>query len=189
MPRAAHTARAWNRDWFLVAGDVVALFGSREGRARGLGCPFRSGPERLLPPKAAGLRRDAKERRRAHGRRTNVVQRRSARVLMRHALELPVARRHQGPSPRKGHPSPRKAPDSVTFDETRRAERLEAKVGEELECDAVRPAEADLVALVAEGELPGHVGGAPLDVPIDRIYIDFADAVGAMWGWNGETFG
>jgi len=28
-----------------------------------------------------------------------------------------------------------------------------------------------------------------LDVPTDRIYIDFADAVGAMWGWNGETFG
>jgi len=28
-----------------------------------------------------------------------------------------------------------------------------------------------------------------LDVPFDRIYIDFADAVGAMWGWNGETFG
>jgi hypothetical protein len=28
-----------------------------------------------------------------------------------------------------------------------------------------------------------------LDVPIDRIYIDFADAVGSMWGWNGETFG
>jgi phenylpyruvate tautomerase len=28
-----------------------------------------------------------------------------------------------------------------------------------------------------------------LRVPFDRIYIDFADAVGAMWGWNGETFG
>jgi phenylpyruvate tautomerase PptA (4-oxalocrotonate tautomerase family) len=28
-----------------------------------------------------------------------------------------------------------------------------------------------------------------LGVPFDRIYIDFADAVGAMWGWNGETFG
>ena len=28
-----------------------------------------------------------------------------------------------------------------------------------------------------------------LGVPSDRIYIDFADAVGAMWGWNGETFG
>jgi phenylpyruvate tautomerase len=28
-----------------------------------------------------------------------------------------------------------------------------------------------------------------LDVPTDRIYIDFADVVGAMWGWNGDTFG
>jgi phenylpyruvate tautomerase len=28
-----------------------------------------------------------------------------------------------------------------------------------------------------------------LDLPFDRIYIDFADAVGAMWGWNGDTFG
>ena len=28
-----------------------------------------------------------------------------------------------------------------------------------------------------------------LDIPFDRIYIDFADAIGAMWGWNGETFG
>jgi phenylpyruvate tautomerase len=27
-----------------------------------------------------------------------------------------------------------------------------------------------------------------LDVPFDRIYIDFADAVDSMWGWNGETF-
>ena len=28
-----------------------------------------------------------------------------------------------------------------------------------------------------------------LGVPFDRIYIDFTDAIGAMWGWNGETFG
>jgi phenylpyruvate tautomerase len=28
-----------------------------------------------------------------------------------------------------------------------------------------------------------------LDVPFDRIYIDFHDAVATMWGWNGETFG
>ena len=28
-----------------------------------------------------------------------------------------------------------------------------------------------------------------LGVPFDRIYIDFFDAVGAMWGWNGDTFG
>jgi phenylpyruvate tautomerase PptA (4-oxalocrotonate tautomerase family) len=30
---------------------------------------------------------------------------------------------------------------------------------------------------------------AVLDVPINRIYIEFADAKGAMWGWNGTTFG
>jgi phenylpyruvate tautomerase PptA (4-oxalocrotonate tautomerase family) len=28
-----------------------------------------------------------------------------------------------------------------------------------------------------------------LGVARDRIYIDFADAVGYLWGWNGETFG
>ena len=28
-----------------------------------------------------------------------------------------------------------------------------------------------------------------LEVPCDRIYIEFADAKGAMWGWNGSTFG
>ncbi len=28
-----------------------------------------------------------------------------------------------------------------------------------------------------------------LGVPKDRIYIEFADARGAMWGWNGRTFG
>ena len=27
-----------------------------------------------------------------------------------------------------------------------------------------------------------------LGVPTDRIYIEFADAKGAMWGWNGGTF-
>lgn len=26
-------------------------------------------------------------------------------------------------------------------------------------------------------------------VPKNRIYIEFADAKGAMWGWNGSTFG
>ncbi|HLK93101.1 MAG TPA: phenylpyruvate tautomerase MIF-related protein [Polyangia bacterium] len=30
---------------------------------------------------------------------------------------------------------------------------------------------------------------AALGVARDRIYIDFADAVGYQWGWNGETFG
>jgi phenylpyruvate tautomerase PptA (4-oxalocrotonate tautomerase family) len=28
-----------------------------------------------------------------------------------------------------------------------------------------------------------------LGVPGNRIYIEFADAKGAMWGWNGSTFG
>jgi phenylpyruvate tautomerase PptA (4-oxalocrotonate tautomerase family) len=28
-----------------------------------------------------------------------------------------------------------------------------------------------------------------LGVPANRIYIEFADAKGAMWGWNSSTFG
>jgi phenylpyruvate tautomerase PptA (4-oxalocrotonate tautomerase family) len=28
-----------------------------------------------------------------------------------------------------------------------------------------------------------------LGVPPNRTYIEFADAKGAMWGWNGSTFG
>jgi len=27
-----------------------------------------------------------------------------------------------------------------------------------------------------------------LDLPADRVYIEFADAPHAMWGWNGGTF-
>lgn len=30
---------------------------------------------------------------------------------------------------------------------------------------------------------------AALGVPKNRTYIEFADAPGAMWGWNGGTFG
>jgi phenylpyruvate tautomerase PptA (4-oxalocrotonate tautomerase family) len=30
---------------------------------------------------------------------------------------------------------------------------------------------------------------AALGVPPNRTYIEFADAPGAMWGWNGSTFG
>ncbi|MEO1400086.1 MAG: phenylpyruvate tautomerase MIF-related protein [Cyanobacteria bacterium J06635_1] len=30
---------------------------------------------------------------------------------------------------------------------------------------------------------------AALGVPSNRTYIEFADAQGAMWGWNGTTFG
>ncbi|HBE21072.1 MAG TPA: hypothetical protein DEG17_07670 [Cyanobacteria bacterium UBA11149] len=28
-----------------------------------------------------------------------------------------------------------------------------------------------------------------LGIPINRIYIEFNDAKGSMWGWNGSTFG
>jgi phenylpyruvate tautomerase PptA (4-oxalocrotonate tautomerase family) len=31
--------------------------------------------------------------------------------------------------------------------------------------------------------------GDALGVPSNCIYIEFADAKGAMWGWNGSTFG
>ena len=30
---------------------------------------------------------------------------------------------------------------------------------------------------------------AALGVPSNRTYIEFADSKGAMWGWNGTTFG
>ncbi|MBD2461032.1 hypothetical protein H6G89_08245 [Oscillatoria sp. FACHB-1407] len=30
---------------------------------------------------------------------------------------------------------------------------------------------------------------ATLGVPANRTYIEFADAKGMMWGWNGSTFG
>lgn len=30
---------------------------------------------------------------------------------------------------------------------------------------------------------------ASLNVPTNRIYIEFADAKGYMWGWNSSTFG
>ncbi len=28
-----------------------------------------------------------------------------------------------------------------------------------------------------------------LGIPANRTYIEFADAKGSMWGWNGSTFG
>jgi phenylpyruvate tautomerase len=37
-------------------------------------------------------------------------------------------------------------------------------------------------------ELCGELGRA-LDVPADRIYIEFTNADGALWGWDGSTFG
>lgn len=30
---------------------------------------------------------------------------------------------------------------------------------------------------------------ATLGVPTERTYIEFVDTEGAMWGWNGKTFG
>jgi len=30
---------------------------------------------------------------------------------------------------------------------------------------------------------------AEIGIPKQRTYIEFADARGAMWGWNGRTFG
>jgi phenylpyruvate tautomerase len=33
-------------------------------------------------------------------------------------------------------------------------------------------------------QLQDHLG-----VPADRVYIEFSDVKGAMWGWNGSTFG
>lgn len=30
--------------------------------------------------------------------------------------------------------------------------------------------------------------GEELDIPKNRIYIEFSDAPGKMWGWNGGTF-
>lgn len=41
------------------------------------------------------------------------------------------------------------------------------------------------------GELSSRLAGAisqTLQVPADRIYIEFADAQRHMWGWNGGTF-
>ncbi|MDX2214711.1 MAG: phenylpyruvate tautomerase MIF-related protein [Oculatellaceae cyanobacterium bins.114] len=37
----------------------------------------------------------------------------------------------------------------------------------------------DFSQIVAEG----------LGIPANRLYIEFADAKGMMWGWNGSTFG
>jgi phenylpyruvate tautomerase len=28
-----------------------------------------------------------------------------------------------------------------------------------------------------------------LGIPVNRTYIEFSDARGSMWGWNGSTFG
>lgn len=62
------------------------------------------------------------------------------------------------------------------------------------------PAPAAFVAVKNVGKMtPGETSAlsgdicdrlaAALGVARDRIYVDFADAVGYQWGWNGETFG
>jgi phenylpyruvate tautomerase PptA (4-oxalocrotonate tautomerase family) len=30
--------------------------------------------------------------------------------------------------------------------------------------------------------------GSELDIPSDRIYIEFSDVERGLWGWNGKTF-
>jgi hypothetical protein len=40
-------------------------------------------------------------------------------------------------------------------------------------------------------DLSRKLGGelaAGLGVPADRVYIEFTNADGALWGWNGSTF-
>jgi phenylpyruvate tautomerase PptA (4-oxalocrotonate tautomerase family) len=45
--------------------------------------------------------------------------------------------------------------------------------------DASEKISADLCARLETG----------LGVPKERIYVEFTNAVGHLWGWNGETFG
>jgi phenylpyruvate tautomerase len=37
-------------------------------------------------------------------------------------------------------------------------------------------------------DLTARLAGA-LGVPKERVYIEFTEAKGRLWGWNGETFG
>jgi hypothetical protein len=46
------------------------------------------------------------------------------------------------------------------------------------------PAEVEALSRTLCAEL-----AAGLRVPADRIYIEFTNADGALWGWNGSTFG
>lgn len=47
-----------------------------------------------------------------------------------------------------------------------------------LPADATAALSAGLSALLREA----------LDIPAERVYIEFADAARHMWGWNGGTF-
>jgi phenylpyruvate tautomerase len=62
------------------------------------------------------------------------------------------------------------------------------------------PAPAAFVAVKNVGKMTaGDTGGlsaaicdrlaSGLGVARERVYIEFTDAVGYLWGWNGETFG
>ncbi|WJW76155.1 phenylpyruvate tautomerase MIF-related protein [Thiohalobacter sp. IOR34] len=44
--------------------------------------------------------------------------------------------------------------------------------------DATRDYSASLCRLIGEA----------LEIPTERIYIEFSDAPRALWGWNGSTF-
>ncbi len=53
----------------------------------------------------------------------------------------------------------------------------------------------ELKSIGLPGDLTPALSGAlckrvseTLDIPGDRIYIEFADAPRTMWGWNGGTF-
>jgi phenylpyruvate tautomerase PptA (4-oxalocrotonate tautomerase family) len=49
---------------------------------------------------------------------------------------------------------------------------------------ALTPGQAKNLSKVLCQELSSGLG-----VPSERIYIEFTNADGAMWGWNGGTFG
>jgi hypothetical protein len=46
------------------------------------------------------------------------------------------------------------------------------------------PARVEAISAILCREIGGGLG-----VPAQRIYIEFTNADGALWGWNGGTFG
>jgi|SRR6478672_2613242 phenylpyruvate tautomerase len=49
---------------------------------------------------------------------------------------------------------------------------------------SMNPAQTQAMSQDFCQQIHEHLGVAP-----NRIYIEFADAKGSMWGWNGSTFG
>ena len=49
---------------------------------------------------------------------------------------------------------------------------------------SLSPEQVEKLSVVFCAALSNHLG-----VPQDRIYLEFTNADGAYWGWNGETFG